>query len=120
MSKHSEDSFNVLERLTQLLQFHGDMSIYDLAKHSGIPRSTIQSWYKRNNYPPIDKLEIICKALDITLADFFYEEEHLGINDEEITIEDKLLISQWHKLSSDNKKVVRDVVKALLKGNSQE
>ena len=44
MSKHSEDSFNVLERLTQLLQIHGNMTVYDLAKHSGIPRGTIQSW----------------------------------------------------------------------------
>ena len=120
MSKHSEDSFNVLERLTQLLQIHGNMTVYDLAKHSGIPRGTIQSWYDRNNYPPIDKLEIICKALDITLAEFFYEEEYIGQNDEEITIEDKLLINRWHRLSSENKTLIYNMVKALLKGNSQE
>ena len=60
MSKHSDYSFNVLERLTELRQIYGDMSIYELAKHSGIARVTIQNWYDKNNYPPIDKLEAIC------------------------------------------------------------
>ena len=120
MSKHSDSSFNVLERLTELRQIHGDISIYELAKHSGIARGTIKGWYIQNNYPPIDKLEAICHAFGITLADFFYEEEHPGINDEEITTEDKLLLSQWHKLSPENKSLVKNTVNALLKGNVQE
>ena len=41
-------------------------------------------------------------------------------NDEEITIEDKLLINRWHRLSSENKTLIYNMVKALLKGNSQE
>ena len=45
MSKHSDSSFNVLERLTELRQIHGDISIYELAKHSGIARGTIKGWY---------------------------------------------------------------------------
>lgn len=82
---HSDNPFNVLERLTQLLQLHDNISFYHLAKQSGIARATIQRWFDKNKYPPIDKLETICHVLNITLAEFFYEGKDTGTDGEMVT-----------------------------------
>ncbi len=62
--------FDVLARLTQLREAKG-LSVYRLAKLSGIPQPTIATWYQKQYYPPIDKLEILCHAMEISLVDFF-------------------------------------------------
>ena len=55
--------FNVLERLQELREARG-LSVYRLAKLSGIPQSTIATWYQKNLYPPIDKLEMLLDRWD--------------------------------------------------------
>ncbi len=62
--------FDVLGRLTQIREAKG-LSIYRLAKLSGIPQPTIATWYQKQYYPPIDKLEILCHTMGISLVDFF-------------------------------------------------
>lgn len=62
--------FDVLGRLTQSREAK-ELSVYRLAKLSGIPQPTIATWYQKQYYPLIDKLEILCHAMDITLVDFF-------------------------------------------------
>ena len=62
--------FDVLGRLTDLRERKG-WSVYKLAKLSGIPQSTIATWYQRNLYPPIDKLETLCQTLGVSLSVFF-------------------------------------------------
>ena len=118
MNTHSDNSFNVLERLNQLLLLHDNMSVYQLAKQSGIARATIQGWFDKNNYPPIDKLETICHVLNITLAEFFYEGKDTGTDGEMITLEDNLLIKQYHKLPPQKRKLVTELVDALLEDNA--
>ena len=44
---------------------------YQLAERSGLPQSTISSWYRKNMLPTIPSLEKICDAFGITLAQFF-------------------------------------------------
>ena len=102
MKKTNESSFDVLGRISELLTLH-DMSFYKLSKLSGISQSTISTWYKKNYYPPIDKLEIICQVFDISLEDFFYESEKAI---DEISLEDKEFLKIYHRLSSYHKKVV--------------
>lgn len=41
---------------------------YQLAERSGLPQSTISSWYHKNMVPTIPSLEKICTAFDITLV----------------------------------------------------
>ena len=48
---------------------------YQLAEHSGLPQSTISSWYRKNMVPTIPSLEKICTAFGITLSQLFAEED---------------------------------------------
>ena len=63
--------FNVLERMEELRKARG-LSVYKLAKLSGIPQSTIATWYQKNLYPPIDKLEILCNTFELSTVEFLY------------------------------------------------
>ena len=64
--------FNVLERITELRKAR-NWSVYKLAKLSGIPQSTIATWYSKNLYPPVDKIEMLCISFEISLAEFFVD-----------------------------------------------
>ena len=46
---------------------------YQLAERSGLPQSTISSWYRKNMVPTIPSLEKICMAFGITLSQLFAE-----------------------------------------------
>lgn len=86
---------DVLQKLKQIMN-EKHVSEYKLAKLSNVPQSTINSMFRKYNNPSIYTLESICKALDITMSDFFYEE------DMPKTIQDDnlhLLVEQWNKLS---------------------
>ena len=48
---------------------------YQLAERSGLPQSTISSWYRKNMVPTILSLEKICTAFGITLYQLFAEED---------------------------------------------
>jgi bacteriophage CI repressor helix-turn-helix domain len=67
--------FNVLERITELRKAR-NWSVYKLAKLSGIPQSTIATWYSKNLYPPVDKIEMLCISFEISLAEFFVDSKN--------------------------------------------
>jgi len=46
-------------------------SEYQLAERSGLPQSTISSWYKKDMMPSFASLEKICEAFGVTLSQFF-------------------------------------------------
>lgn len=51
-----------------------NMSMYRLAKVSGVSSSFISRIESENRQPTTDVLERLCKALGITMADFFAED----------------------------------------------
>ena len=65
---------DVLTRITKLRLNRG-WTDYELAKRSGLPQSTISSWYTKNMMPSVSALENICKGLGISLSQFFLEED---------------------------------------------
>ena len=50
-----------------------EISLYQLAKDSGISLATIKAAEKRSGQLKIDTIERICEALGITLSAFFAE-----------------------------------------------
>ena len=63
---------DILSKIKKLKKAKG-MTWEVLAKKSGIPETTIKSWYVRNTEPSISDLRSICvKAFHITLWEFFY------------------------------------------------
>lgn len=65
---------DILDRITQLRVKKG-WTEYELARRSELPQSTISSWYKKNMLPSITSLEQICDGFDITLSQFFCDDE---------------------------------------------
>ena len=75
---------------------------YRLAERSGLPQSTISSWYRKNMVQTIPSLEKICAAFGITLSHFFAE----GDAPVSLTESQRKLLERWSKLSPDQQAVV--------------
>lgn len=100
--------FDVLNRLTELRENRG-WSVYKLAKLSNIPQSTIATWYQKNLYPPIDKLELLCNTFGITLSEFFSIGNVKSLTDEQLR-----LCDQWNLLSEKERNAILKVMDAFL------
>lgn len=57
-------------RIEQLRQEKG-LSIYELTNKSGLSENTIYHWYSKLSTPSLKGIMGICKALDITIEEFF-------------------------------------------------
>lgn len=75
---------------------------YQLAERSGLPQSTISSWYRKNLIPTIPSLEKICNAFEITLSQLFAEEDSAV----SLTASQKKLLERWTRLSEDQQNAV--------------
>ncbi len=64
---------DVLARITKLRLDRG-WTEYELAKRSGLPQSTISTWYSKNMLPTVTSLESICKGFGISMSQFFLDE----------------------------------------------
>ena len=79
---------------------------YRLAKESGLSQSTIANLFKRNTVPSISTLESICSGFGITLAQFFCEGNMVELSDEQ-----KELFEGWVSLTSEQKRVLLELIK---------
>ena len=75
---------------------------YQLAERSGLPQSTISSWYRKHMIPSLPSLEKICDAFDITLAQLFAE----GEEPVSLTASQRKLLQRWSCLSAEKQEAV--------------
>ena len=75
---------------------------YQLAERSGLPQSTISSWYRKNMVPTIPSLEKICAAFGITLSQLFAE----GDSPVSLTKPQKKLLERWSRLSEEQQSAI--------------
>ncbi len=75
---------------------------YQLAEHSGLPQSTISSWYRKNMIPTVSSLEKICHAFGITLAQLFAEMD-TPVSLTETQVE---LLNRWARLDERQQAVI--------------
>ncbi len=101
---------NTLERLRRLLEDRG-WTEYRLSKECGLSQTTIGNIYRRNTTPSIETLEIICRAFNITLSQFFADADMV-----ELTPELKSLFDGWKSLTPEQKNAVGRIVELM---NSQ-
>ena len=94
---------DVLKRLKTIMQSK-NISEYKLAKLSGVPQSTINSMFRKYNNPTIYTLECLCKGLDISLSEFFYEHTQPLHNEKHDDFQ--LLTQEWSKLNSKQRKAL--------------
>lgn len=85
---------NVLDRITELREARG-WSEYQLSVKADLTQSTISSWYCKNMIPTIPSIQKICDAFEITIAQFFVEEDDAVI---ELTPQQRRLLAYSAKL----------------------
>ena len=92
---------DILATITKYRQDR-DWTEYQLAERSGLPQSTISSWYRKNMIPTVPSLEKICMAFGITLSQLFAEEE----NTVSLTDSQMKLLESWSRLTEEQQAAV--------------
>lgn len=92
---------DVLKTILQYREERG-WTEYQLAEESGLPQSTISSWYRKDMMPTIPSLEKICIAFGITLSQLFAE----GDSPVSLTMSQRKLLERWSRLSDEQQSVV--------------
>ena len=92
---------DILATITQY-RLERSWTEYQLAEHSGLPQSTISSWYRKNMIPTVPSLEKICMAFGITLSQLFAEEENVV----SLTETQKKLLENWSRLTEEQQAAI--------------
>ena len=99
-----------IDRIEQLCE-QKQMSRYRLAQKSGISQSSISTLLNRQSVPTIQTLEKICKGLDMTLAQFFSEDDELP----NLTEEQKRLLTTWNAMNEQEKALVEAYMQGIVR-----
>lgn len=65
---------DINKRLETILKKHG-WTKYKLSKESKLPESTLSNIFHRGTVPTISTLETICNTMNISLAEFFSDDD---------------------------------------------
>lgn len=87
------DEFDVMGRIKELCTSRS-WTYYRLAKEADIPYSSLSTMLHKAYVPSIPSLIKICRGFDITLAQFFSEEDDTA----KLTKKQKLCLERWDKL----------------------
>ena len=99
---------DILAAITTYRQERG-WTEYQLAERSGLPQSTISSWYRKNMVPTVPSLEKICQAFDITLSQLFAEEtDRISL-----TPSQKRLLEQWSRLTPEQQEAIFALIRTM-------
>lgn len=87
------DEFDVMGRIKELCASRS-WTYYRLAKEADIPYSSLSTMLHKAYVPSIPSLMKICKGFDITLAQFFSEEDDTA----KLTQKQKICLEHWNQL----------------------
>lgn len=82
---------------------------YQLAERSGLPQSTISSWYRKNMVPSIPSLTKICAAFGITMSQLFSEDD----TPVSLTDSQRKLLENWSKLSKEQQEILFQLIEKM-------
>ena len=106
--------FDVLKRLRELMRQYG-FTEYELHKRSGVPQSTINSLFRKNNLPTLPTLISLCEAFNISLADFFADgKPYCYLNIEQMELFDRFI-----RLTPEQKSLIIALVEELSQTNGK-
>lgn len=96
---------DVKKRLEEVLKKQG-WTKYRLARECSIPPATISNIFHRGTIPTIATIEAICDTLNITLAEFFTDNEMI-----ELTPDLKKFYEDWLYLPPEKKEFIIQAIK---------
>lgn len=97
----------ILEKIDKL-RTQKNWTFYKLAEESDLPLSTITNMYVRKSLPSLPTLMAICKGLNITLSQFFADNEVDTQNEQE-----RELLEIFRNLDINNKNIAINIIKLL-------
>ena len=100
------------QRIKELLNQRG-WSEYRLANECNLSQSTISNIFNRDTIPSIPTLDSICKALGISLAQFFSKDSDFY----PLTHEEQTLIKEWAALTSSQKSTLFSLIENFKESN---
>ena len=83
-----------------------DWSEYELAERSGLPQSTISSWYRKGLTPTVPSLMKICDAFGITMSQLFAH----GKETVTLTESQKALLERWSRLNPEQQVAIFQLI----------
>lgn len=92
-------------RLEQILKKYG-WTKYRLSKESKLPESTLSNIFHRGTIPTIATLQTICETMNITLSDFFSDEDKVVM-----TPDLKEFYDEWVLLTLEKRKHIIQTMK---------
>lgn len=87
-------------------QYERGWTDYQLSERTGIPQSTISSWFCKGAIPTVPSLERVCAAFGITLSQLFAGEEDAVT----LTPTQKVLLERWDRLSESQQTAVFQII----------
>lgn len=99
---------DILSVITQYREERG-WTEYQLAERSGLPQSTISSWYRKKIIPTVPSLEKICMAYGITLSQLFAE----GDEPVALTTTQQKLLELWVRLNPEQQSIVFTLIEKM-------
>lgn len=115
MLNQNSDQF-VLKQIKKLCE-QRNWSLYRLAIESSLPYSTLNNLFRRGNVPSINTLCKICDAFNMSLAEFFSENNEALSS---LNPEQQNLISYWNLLPREDRDLVKTYIAGLLKKLPEE
>ena len=98
---------DVVRKIDDLRKEFG-WSVYQLAKESNLTQSTVANMFARHSTPSVATLEQICNAFNLTLAQFF-DEDNLDFSEDE-----KMFITKYRKLDKKNKNYINKIINIMI------
>ena len=99
---------DVLEKIKKL-QSDRNWSNYRLAKEAQISEGSLNNLFRLRNLPTIPTLEAICKGFDITLSQFFADDNEAIV----LSTEQKEMLSAWNALEKEKKIALLELLKKM-------
>ena len=99
-----------MDVLNRILELRGEKgwSEYRLSVESGIPQSTISSWFRKKAQPSIDSIEAICAACGVTLSALFVPDSLSGLTETQ-----SALLSAAARLTPEQQKALLSFLSSL-------
>ncbi len=89
---------NIHDKITELRTARG-WSLARLAKEACIPPTTVYNWYNENHFTPSrDKIEDLCAAFRISVAEFYAD-----VNGDSLSAKEIRLLQLFRQLPEVNK-----------------
>ena len=102
------DEFDVMGRIKELCASRS-WTYYRLAKEADIPYSSLSTMLHKAYVPSIPSLIKICKGFDITLAQFFSEEDETA----KLSKKQKICLEYWDQLDGQSQSLALAYMKGL-------